>query len=139
MFFRVGMKVLVEKFAMTVHMPVDKVCRHQQIKITHHTCTVTINMYCMIFTDNNGAGTYLFDNIEVMGCRNNRFPGLCEILDDLNEPHLAARVKTPGRFVKEEDIGICGQDRRDTDLLFFTAAQHVGRPVRADFQSPASQ
>ena len=29
MFLRVGMKVLMEKFAVTVHVPVDEVGRHQ--------------------------------------------------------------------------------------------------------------
>ena len=83
----------------------------------------------MVFPDNNGTGADLFDNIEVMGGRNNRLTALRKILDELYQPDLAAWVKTTGRFVKEQDIGICGQDRCDTDLLFLASAQHVGRPV----------
>ena len=93
----------------------------------------------MIFPDNNGAGADLFDDIEVMGSRNNSLTALGKILDELNQPDLAAGVKTPGGFVKEQDIGICREDRCDTDLLFFPAAQHVGRPVPAGFRSPASR
>ena len=41
----------------------------------------------------------------------------------------------PGGFVKEQHIGICREDRCDTDLLFLAAAQHVGRPVTQVFDS----
>ena len=81
MFFRVGMKVLVEKFAVTVHVPVDEVRLHEQIQIAHDACAIGIHFYRMIFPDNNGTGADLFDNIEVMGGRNNSLATLREILD----------------------------------------------------------
>ena len=139
MLLRVGMKVLMENFAVTVHVPVDKVGRHQQVLVAHDASAVRIHFYRMVFPDHNGTGADLFDNVEVMRGRNNGLTTPGEILDKLNQPDLASWVETTCGFVKKQDIGIRRKYRCNTDLLFFAAAQHVGRPGHGGFRSPASR
>ena len=122
MLLRVGMKVLMEKFAVTVHVPVDKVGRHQQVLVAHDACAVRIHFYRMVFPDHNGTGTDLFDNVEVMRGRNNGLTMPREILDESQSARSGCGVKTTCGFVKEQDIGIRRKYRCDTDLLFFAAA-----------------
>src|SRR5208337_925702 len=99
MLLRMGMKVLMENFAVTVHVPVDEVGRHQQVLVAHDAGAVRIHFYRMIFPDHNGTGADLFDNVEVVRGRNNGLTTPGEVLDKLNQPDLASWVETSRGFV----------------------------------------
>ncbi len=133
-----GMQMLVHKFAMPVHVLMDKICRHQQLQIIHYGSGVPVHLNRMIFANDNRAGADLLDNIQVMGGGNDRLSGPGECLDKFDEPYLSAGIKTSGWFIQQDDIRIRGEDRRDTDLFLFTTARAYGVPGPAGFLYQAS-
>ena len=52
------------------------------------------------------------------------------LVEDVEQPDLAARVECAGRLVQEQDARLHGDDGGDRDALLLAAGQGVGRPVQ---------
>jgi hypothetical protein len=103
-----SVQVLVEEFAMAVHVAVDQVCGDQEVQIVHHRCTGGICLNSVILANNNRPVADLLDNIQVMGGGNNGFTGFGKILNQFDKPYLAPGIETSRRFIKQQDIRIRG-------------------------------
>gem|GEM_PF-1894266 len=118
---------------------IDQVHAEEQISVGEKLRRGSIGHHTMILTEYQDAIGNLFNDIQVMGSRDERFPKLAKLRQHVYQPPPCARVESCRRFIEQQHSRIRCHDRSQCHPLFLSPAQFERRPVLKAFQAEKFQ
>ena len=124
---RVGVRVRVQQRPVVVSVLVDQVHREQQLAVAQHRGERSVGGGPVVLAQHEDAFDQPLELIELVGGEDDRLAGPVELVEQLDQPLLRARVEAVRGLVQEQDLGVDRKDGGEGDLLLLAAAQIVGR------------
>ena len=118
---------------------IDQVHAEEQISVRENLRRGPIGHHTMILTEYQDAIGNLFNDIKVMGSRDERFPKLAKLSQHVNHPPPGARVESCRRFIEQQHGWIRCHYRSQCHFLFLAPTQCEWRPVLNALQAKKFQ